>query len=1429
YVIFTSGSTGEPKGVCISHANLSPLLHRGYKEMKFGPGLRTLRNLSYYFDWSVWEMFMPLTASGQLAIVSDEILHNPKACIDFMNRTNISVLNATPTQLGYLIGQDATPHTLRYLFIGAEKLSFDLVSRSLDSVDARCRVFNMYGPTETTIMTTSHEIIRSRLGEYRRLGSITIGGAVANLQLLVLDKHFNMSPPMVTGELYIGGNGVASGYLNKADLTAEKFIPIRCLKAEAQAGKSVMEKTLGTIFPENTPSADAAFYRTGDLVRRFNDGSIEFVGRTDFQVKIRGFRIELGEIESRLLEHERVNSAVVTAASHADGDKYICAYIVPAPEIFETSVTRGGNAITWGGTPDSMSEELRHFLSQSLPEYMLPTYYIPIEKLPLNSNGKVDKKALPAPAVSVGNDYIAPAKGIEKELAAIWADVLKTDISVIGANSDFFRIGGHSLKATALSVGIQKELEVNIPLTEIFINPTLKTQAAFIQTAIRTAFSAIDPVEKKEYYSLSSAQKRIYLVQQMAADSTLYNISRVIPLPGSFEINTLESIFTQLVRRHESLRTSFHVIAGELRQRIHRDVNFQLEHYDPSAPGSPEPVRPFDLSKAPLIRASVAKENSASNGGTHGVTGNYLLTVDIHHIVSDGTSQDILEREFIALSEGTTLAPPALQYKDYACWQNSPEQRQAGREQENFWKRELAGELPVLNLPTDFRRPVVRDIYGKTVLFSLSPAETNCLQEIGKTAGGTLFMTLLSAFYLLLARLTGQEDVIVGTPTAGRRHADLENIIGMFVNTLPLRARPRLNVTFTSFLLAVKNKTLAAFENQDYQFEDIVDLVSVERDTGRNPIFDIMFTLGTLNVAADNAVPQGPADTTGSERLTVPEDGDWESIRSGPGRSAKFDISFEGLHAEGRIHFTIEYRTALFKQQTVRRFARYFKKIISEITREPRVALGRIEIFSEHEKQRLLVDFNRKTDEFPVDKTLYQLFENRVENQPGNVALDITDPVSRRRRQLTYLQLDEKAGRVALRLQEEGAGHFVGLLTERSEEMMVGLLGILKSGRAYVPLNPKAPAARNIYMLKESNSQTLLAQHRLANNLEYEGQIICVEDFICADNANAAAVVNLRGRGEAVGNPNLAAYVIFTSGSTGEPKGVAVCHANVCPLLHWASAEIGISHNDRALQNLSYFFDASVWGFFFIFSSGASLYIAADDILMNPSACIDFITDNRLTVFFSTPSQFGYFTGPDKKLDSLRYITLGAEKLTQDLARRCFDSIHPECRLFNMYGPTETGIINSTLEISRSQLEDYEHLGSIPIGQAIGNTQLYVLDGYFNLCPLMVSGELFIGGPCVTAGYLNNPQLTMECFVAVDNPSLFMEDVNTPIKSPSGERGKKLTLYRTGDIVRRLEDGNIEFLRRIDHQVKIRGLRIEPGEIEMVLLKHPTVKEAVVL
>ncbi|MDQ1355388.1 MAG: hypothetical protein QG657_5698 [Acidobacteriota bacterium] len=1354
YVIYTSGTTGKPRGVIVEHRALVNLCwwHHGYYDITERD--RAVQYASFSFDASVWEVFPYLVKGAVLSVIPNDMLPDVEELNNYFEKHQVTIAFLPTPLCEQFMAIDN--YSLRVLLTGGDKLHH-FIKRNY-------RLYNNYGPTENAVVATAYRVEESS-------ANISIGAPIANNQIYILSKdNFHLQPVGVPGELCIVGDSLARGYLNNPELSAEKFI-----KSFAGVKGGLFQK----------PPLVA--YKTGDLARWLAGGNIEFLGRIDQQVKIRGFRIELEEIRRRLEMHEAVQEAVVIVREDAVGEKKICAYIV----LRNTGGDDFGAEIT---------AKLSEFLAIVLPEYMIPTHFVLLEKIPVNSSGKIDRKALPSPAslaIAVG-EYTAPRDSLEKILAEIWTTVLNpgNDKTAVGIDTDFFKAGGHSLKVAALVSRIHRELQVRVLLTQVFSSPTIRGLAEHIRGADRERWPGIEPAPVRPNYPLSPAQRRIYILDRMGA---VYNMPRVLTVTGNLDVQKLESALKQMIQRHESLRTSFHIIDDQPVQEIHDNVEFNIESYDSATDehGQTRPpgggsllrfIRAFDLSKAPLLRVRVIKEAEEQ----------YVLMIDTHHIVSDGISQGIFMKELWALYAGKSLPPPRVQYKDYAWWQHQQRENKenAWRDMETFWVHRFHGEIPPLELPYDFPRPPAQNYRGKTISFEFSPVETQALKSIcspvSTGAAVTLYMAALALFNVLLAKLSGTEDIVIGTPIAGRSRPDLQATIGMFVGTLAMRHFPAPEKNFDVFLEEIRERTLAAFENQEYPFEELVEKVGVTRDAGRSPLFDVMLAVQNI-------------DRPGIEipgLIVKPRPFDYSP--------ANFDLFLQCYESGDIIKWSLNYSISLFEETTIRRFIVYFKEIIKSVSVNPRQRIADIDMLPEDEKIQVLYDFNRTAVEYPAEKTIHQLFAGQVERTPDGIALVGADlrvcPVC-----LTYRQLNEQSNRLAGLLMEKGvlADSIVGIMIERSVEMIIALLGVLKSGGAYLPIDPQYPQYRIDYMLRDSHSRVLV----IARDLDEKEIIINCQLLI----VNCKLLIGRPHRGLhhssfIIHHSNHLAYVIYTSGSTGRPKGVMIENRAVANFITGISRVIPFTSADSILSLTTISFDIFVLETLLPLTVGSRVVIGTPDQQTDPLAFAAVMERENITHLQLTPSRLQLFMDYGESvrcLERLHYLLVGGELFPDYLLQKVQTFI--KGKLYNLYGPTETTVWSMCRCVEKGDR-------GINIGMPLANTHVYILASGGGIQPLGVPGELCVGGVGVTRGYLNNPGLSAQRI----------------IKSFAGVKGglfqkPPLVAYKTGDLARRLSDGSIEFLGRIDQQVKIRGFRIELGEIEALLLKHYAIEEAVVV
>jgi amino acid adenylation domain-containing protein/non-ribosomal peptide synthase protein (TIGR01720 family) len=1353
YIIYTSGSTGRPKGALNTHEAICNRL----EWMQSAYGLTSqdsvLQKTPFGFDVSVWEFFWPLLTGARLVMAVPGGHQDGAYLVRTLAAERITTLHFVPSMLQAFLeqpGLESCAHLQRIVCSG-EALPAELAQRCLERLPAR--LYNLYGPTEAAVDVTHWTCER---GDARR--SVPIGRPIANLRLHVLDAHLRPVPAGVPGELYIGGIGLARGYFHRPDLTAERFVA----------------DPVGT-------EPGARLYKTGDLARYLPGGEIEYLGRTDFQVKLRGFRIELGEIEASLGQHPAVREVVVMAREDVPGDKRLVAYLSARP----------------GHTLDT--DALRAHLAKNLPEYMVPSAFVVLEALPLTPNGKADRKALPAPAslASENRAYAPPRTRTEELLCGLFARVLR--VERVGLHDDFFALGGHSLLATRLVARLHESLGVELPLRELFEASTVARLAArleSLQSGARTSAPPLRPVSRDGALRLSFAQQRLWFLEQWQPQSALYNIPAALELEGELDTAVLERCFTELVHRHESLRTTLREGERGGEQLIHPPASLpltlvDLEHLPAEQRESEarrlateEARRPFDLSRGPLLRTTLLRLEPRR----------HVLLLTLHHVVSDGWSMDVLLREmgvlYDAFSRGepSPLPPLPVQYADYAAWQRSWLQGEALEEQLGWWREQLAGAQTGLELPTDRPRPALVTHRGGVATRRLPRALSDSLRAFHRREGVTPFMTYLAALQALLYRYSGQEDLTVGSPVSGRGRPELESLIGFFVNTLVLRARLSPRTTFRELLAQARERVLGAFSHQELPFEQLVEALQPERDLSRPPLFQVML-VHQQGLALERALP-------GLTLRPLPVDGG----------TAKFDLTLYVTEGEQGLETALEYNADLFEPETAARMLGHLEILLEGLVARPERSVVELPLLTAPERQQLLVEWNTVREGFARGPSLHQLFEAQVARTPDAAAVTYEE------RTLTYRELEARANQLAWRLRELGVGPetLVGLCMERSLELVVGILGILKAGGAYVPMDPSYPAERLTFMVEDTGVPVLLTQAALADKLPpHKARVVVLDGPDTGLDAQPTHAPEVGSR------PEHLCYVIYTSGSTGRPKGVQICHEQVVRL--FTATEHWYHFGERDVWTLfhSYAFDFSVWELWGALLYGGRLVVVPYWVSRSPESFHELLRRERVTVLNQTPSAFRQLVHVDQTAGapdelSLRYVIFGGEALEFASLKPWFDR-HGDTRpvLINMYGITETTVHVTYRALNAKDAEGAS--GSI-VGVPIPDLQAFVLDERLRPVPVGVTGELYIGGLGLARGYLNRPELTAERFVA------------HPYSQVPGER-----LYKTGDLARFRADGQLEYLGRSDLQVKIRGFRIELGEIETVLTQHPTVREVVVV
>ena len=1345
YVLYTSGSTGRPKGVIIPHRAIQN--HMRWMAAAFPLTARdvVLQKTPLSFDASVWEFWAPLHAGARLVLAEPDGHRDPAYLARALAEHAITRLQLVPSQLRLLLEEPglAGCAALRHVFCGGEALPPDLVARFVERLPWAA-LHNLYGPTEVAIDAACWTCTRD---ETQR--TVPIGRPIANTEIYLLDAHGQPVPIGVPGELHIGGAGLARGYLNQPELTAEKFIPH---PFQAAAG--------------------ARLYKTGDLARYRADGALEFLGRADTQVKLRGFRIELGEIETALAAHQAVREAVVAVREDAPGDQRLVAYVVPA------------------GAETPTPAALRAFLQATLPDYMLPSAVVTLPALPLTPSGKVDRRALPAPDLGEpeGGASLAPRTPVEEVLAGIWADVLGRER--VGVADNFFELGGHSLLATRVMARVCDLFQVEMPLRRLFETPTVAGLAKGIEITRRAAQGPsappIRPVPRGGPLPLSFAQQRLWFLGQLEPDSPVYNIPWAVRLAGPLDDAALHQALDAIVARHEALRTTVVAPDGMPVQVIGAPRPVNLSTVDlrawPDADREAElqrrlreeARRPFILGRDLMVRAALFRLGE----------GDHVLLLVMHHIASDGWSMGGFFREltalYAALARGRPPALPELpiQYADYAVWQREWLQGEELETQLAYWRRQLAGNPPALELPTDRPRPSVQSLAGARRRVVLPRPLADALAALSRREGATLFMTLLAAFAALLHRYTGQDDIVVGSPIAGRTRTETEGLIGFFVNTLVLRNDLSGDPTFRELLGRVREGALGAYEHQDVPFERLVEELRPERSLGRSALFQVLFALQNAPVA--------PLDLPGLRVQPL-------ELDSG---TAKFDLSLQMMAAAEGLRAVLEYNTDLFDAATVTRLLEQLRTLLEGIAADPDRPLSALPLVTAEERHQLLITWNATASAYPRDACLHHLFEAQVARTPEAVALAWDGGA------MPYAELNARANQVAHRLRALGVGPdvLVGVCLDRSPDLIVALLGILKAGGAYLPLDPEYPPDRLTFMLQDAVPAVCLTTTALADRLRATGLPVLRLDA----EAPALAAHPTTDPPPAATGDSLA-YVMYTSGSTGLPKGTLIPQRGVVRLV-MATDYVHFGPDEVFLQFAPIAFDASTFEIWGALLHGARLVLA-------PPGCTALadlgalLRRHRVTTLWLTAGVFHHMV--DHHLEDLAavpQILAGGDVLSPSHVHKLL-ALPGARRLINGYGPTE----NTTFTCTHTLTAPEQVTGPIPIGRPIANTRVYVLDPHGQPAPLGVPGELYIGGDGLARGYLNRPELTAERFVP------------DPFGPPGGR------LYRTGDLVRWRPDDTLAVLGRNDTQVKIRGFRVECGEVEAVLARQPGVREAVVV
>ncbi|MBA3532994.1 MAG: amino acid adenylation domain-containing protein [Ardenticatenales bacterium] len=1364
YIIYTSGSTGKPKGVCCHHKGILNLVEAFEKCCPLPAGSRFSLWTSISFDVSVYEIFSAFFVGGTLHLVPEPLRGEPEVLWAWLEEEQIESGYLPPFFLEGLADWLATRASqlhLKRLLVGVEPIP-EAILVKIKSLVPALTLLNGYGPTEVAVCSTLYSVPPTLTAERRT----PIGKAIQNLDLHILDEGGHPVPPGEVGELYIGGVGLAYGYWQSPSTTSERFIPDPFSQLPGRR-----------------------LYRTGDLVSHLPDGNLVFVGRTDFQVKVRGYRIELGEIERAIQQHAAVQQAVVVVREDSPDHRWLVAYYAVKSR------------------EEVAPETLKAFVSRTLPAYMVPGAFMLLEAWPRTPSGKIDQKNLPSPAQRREPAASYPYTPTEKALAALWGALLA--VPDPAPSDDFFTLGGHSLLATQLAARVRDVMQVELSPRDIFTHPTLAALAALInqerQNGPAKGMPPPSRLASDRIFPLSASQEQLWILQKLSPTSRAYQFQSLITFTGKLELALLQSALDEIIRRHEIFRTTFVEQDGIAVQMLHEPFPAQLTTVDMT--GLETSVQQevlghqiedhmgqlFQLDRLPLVRWALFQ--LADDRAV-------LFHIE-HHIVHDGWSWNIFLRELLELyrvySDKTYPLPPepGLQFVDYAVWQQAWLKTEQAQKQLDYWLAQLADSPRLLQIPTDRPRPKAQTFQGTHRRFDIPVPLFEALRQMSQMHGVTPFITMLTAFKILLHRYSQQRDILVGSSIANRRFSEMEHAIGMYVNMLVLRTRLAPSESAAELLYKVKTTLLEAHAHQDYPFEKIVGALNPERTLDYNPLFQYAFHF--------HSAPLPPVAIPGLSYVVQ------ELLANG---SAKFDMNIVVVaRPEQRVGFSSatasqepmtvvwEYNTDIFDQGTVERMIQHYQQILETIVKEPTIPVYAIELHSEQEKAFILTKSTGNNPQIPLLSCIH-LFEKQVQQSPSAVAITANE------QRWTYGELNNHANQLARFLRERGMrqGAYVGVLADRSYAMIVAILAILKAGGAYVPLDTNYPTQRLQLMVEDARLDLLLTEKQ---------PLPCpIPSYVQQIDLDTGwAEIMDRKPGPLLSLPDLqdTAYVLYTSGSTGTPKGVIMPHRPLANLLQWQATQFARTEGVRVLQFASLSFDVSFQEIFSTLTTGGNLHLIRADVQRDMVALLHRMIQEEIERLFVPYIVLQNLAAAASTLDlwptSLQAVITAGEQFVLTPQIREFFGRLPSCELVNQYGPTETHV--ATAYTMGQPREAWPTLP--PIGRPIDNAQVYLLDSHLAFVPIGVVGELYIGGDLVAEGYLNQAELTRE---------KFMEN---PFDLTLGAR-----LYRTGDLAYMLPDGNFVFLGRSDTQVKIRGHRVELGEIEVALHRHPGVREAAV-
>ncbi len=1272
------------------------------------------------FDMFIVENFVSILSGKTVILANEDEQKVPVFTSKLIEKYNIDFILSTPSKIELLLSDKQTSNCLKNVKIiqlGGEVFKPSLYARLSSCTNAK--IFNGYGPSECTACTSDKEITSG--------DNITIGKPFLNSRVYILNDDLNLLPIGYNGEMYISGACVGKGYINNETLTKKSFI-----------------KDL---------YSNGIMYKSGDMGRYENSENLIYLGRRDFQIKLHGLRIELEEITNKILKIPNITNAV-SIIKQVNNIDCICSYVVTSLDV----------------TKDTILEVLK----KELPYYMVPSHIVFLEALPITLNGKVNLKELPDIDIKE-TEYVAPSTDTEKVLEKIWKDLLNLD--KISINSSFFDLGGDSLCSIKLVSEIYTNFKTKINIKDIFSHPTIKDLGKLVDSKTSTVSGEeiIDKVSVRDSYPLSSAQKRIYVTVNMDLNNTSYNTPGAIIFDKCPDIEKLEKVINTVLNKHCSFKTYFTVDNSNVVQKIVDKIDFHLDVIKNGKKDFEkifaEFVKPFDLSAPPLFRGKlyVFDDNSSA------------LFVDMHHIICDGHSVNIFIKDFCELynTESDNIDNKNvsnLDYLDYAVWENNNIKSEKYNLDKKYWVNQFKGELPTLNMPTTFSRPGIQSFEGNKINRTISI--NNKIDEFCKSHNVTPFILLLAIYYVLLYKYTNQKDIIVGSPIIGRNNQSLYNIIGMFVNTLALRANIDSKSSFEDFLRTVSLNCFNAFDHQTYPFDELVKALNIPRDVSRNPLFDTMLTYQN------------------DEDIDINLNGLKSNHIAYDNHTSKFDFSIELIPHGNDLNITLEYCTKLFSMEFMENLLSHYINILDIVMSNPKILISEISMLTDNEKNTILVDFNNNALKYPSQKSIIELFIEKAKKYPDNIALIYKD------KKLTYRELNKESDKLAKYLLDLGIkkGDIVPTLLDRSINLIVSILAILKCGSIYLPISTLLPKERIEYIINSSKARLLITS-KLISKESFENVNIIDIDSIKTNNKNE--LFNIIQT-----QPDDVIYTIYTSGSTGNPKGVQVSNKNLNNFVHSFNKlyKNKVNYTDICLSSTNISFDVSIWEFFFTLLNGATLYLYPHE---NIDDIIDYcktMVENSITMAYIPPNilQEVYSIIQDEK-PKLSKILIGVEPIKTEVMQKYF-KLNPNMQIINGYGPTETTICCTAFEVEK----DKNNYSTIPIGKPLNNLCAYVLDADKQPVPVGVYGNLYISGDNVSKGYLNSPELTKKSYL----PCIFDESK---------------IMYNTGDVVKWLPDGNLMFSGRNDDQLKIKGHRIEINEIVNAILQFPTITKCQII